>query len=141
MAGTLEKLRPTAPIGGDRSRPACRAEQWELAKPDVIGTTQDHPVVVVPVGVRFRGGRPCHLQAPVSMAALQDGRLLEVRGNPAPATIELDLPEDALPRTYVGHERDRRPACAATAAGRRSSRPGRSPRGYGTSVVASGSRS
>lgn len=107
VVGTLEKLRPTAPIGGDRSRPACRAEQWELAKPDVIGTTQDHPVVVVPVGVRFRGGRPCHLQAPVSMAALQDGRLLEVRGNPAPATIELDLPEDALPRTYVGHEEDR----------------------------------
>jgi hypothetical protein len=107
VVGTLEKLRPTASTVGDRSRPACRAEQWELAKPDVIGTTQEHPVVAVPVGVRFRGGRPCHLQAPVSMAALQDGRLLEVRGNPAPATIELDLPEDALPTTYLGPEEDR----------------------------------
>ena len=32
---------------------------------------------------------------------------MEVRGNPAPATIELDLPEDALPATYLGSDRDR----------------------------------
>ena len=41
------------------------------------------------------------------MAALQDGQLVEVRGNPAPATIELDLPEDALPATYRGSDEDR----------------------------------
>jgi hypothetical protein len=107
VVGTLEKLRPTAPTVGDRSRPPCQAGQWELVPPDVVGTSQGPPSVAVQVGVGFRGGRPCHLRAPVSMAARQDGRLLEVRGNPAPATIELDLPEDALPATYRGHDEDR----------------------------------
>jgi hypothetical protein len=106
LVASLRPLRPTAPTVGDRSRPACRAGQWELARPDVIASQQP-PVVAVPVGVRFRGGRPCHLRAPVSMAIQQEGRLVEVRGNPAPATIELDLPEDALPATYVGHDEDR----------------------------------
>ena len=107
VVGSLRKLRPTAPTVGDRGRPACRAEQWELAHPDVLFSPSPEPMLAVPVGVRFRGGRPCHLRAPVSMAIQQEGRLLEVRGNPAPAAIELDLPEDALPATYVGHEEDR----------------------------------
>jgi hypothetical protein len=107
VVGTLRHLRPTAPTVGDRSRPACRADQWELVHPDVAVTDQGHPVLVVPVGVGFRGGRPCHLRAPVSMAVHQDGRLVEVRGNPAPATVELDLPEDALPATYRGSDEDR----------------------------------
>jgi hypothetical protein len=107
VVGTLEKLRPTASTVGDRARPACQAEQWELAYPDVTFSPQPHPVLAVPVGVHFRGGRPCHLRAPVSMAIQQDGRLLEVPGNPAPVTIELDLPEDALPATYRGSEEDR----------------------------------
>jgi hypothetical protein len=107
LVASLRKLRPTAPTVGDRSRPACRAEQWELARPDVLFSPSPEPVLAVPVGVHFRGGRPCHLRAPVSMAIQQEGRLLEVPGNPAPATIELDLPEDALPATYLGHEEDR----------------------------------
>ena len=41
------------------------------------------------------------------MAVQQDGRLVEVRGNPAPATVELALPEDALPATYRGSDEDR----------------------------------
>jgi hypothetical protein len=107
VVGSLRKLRPTAPTAGDRGRPACRAEQWQLVRPDVSVTIQPHPVLAVPVGVGFRGGRPCHLRAPVSMAIQQDGRLVEVPGNPAPATIELDLPEDALPATYRGADEDR----------------------------------
>jgi hypothetical protein len=106
VVGSLRKLRPTAPTAGDRGRPACRAEQWQLVRPDVSVTIQPHPVLAVPVGVGFRGGRPCHLRAPVSMAIQQDGRLVEVPGNPAPATIELDLPEDALPATYRGADED-----------------------------------
>jgi hypothetical protein len=108
LVASLRKLRPTAPTVGDRGRPACRAEQWELARPDVSFNSPPAPAVMtVPVGVRFRGGRLCHLRAPVSMAIQQEGRLVEVRGNPAPATIELDLPEDALPATYLGHDQDR----------------------------------
>jgi hypothetical protein len=107
VVGTLEKLRPTAPTVGDRSRPPCQAEQWELSYPDVTFSPQPHPVLAVPVGVHFHGGRPCHLRAPVSMAIQQDGRLLEVPGNPAQVTIELDLPEDALPATYRGSDEDR----------------------------------
>jgi hypothetical protein len=106
LAASLRQLRPTAPTVGDRSRPACRTEQWELARPDVLFDPASD-VLTLPVGVRFRGGRPCHLRAPVSMAVQQEGQLVEVRGNPAPATIELDLPEDALPATYLGHDRDR----------------------------------
>lgn len=106
LVASLRRLRPAAPTVGDRTRPACQADQWELAHPDVI-VNLPGDILIVPVGVRFRGGRPCHLQTPVSMAIQQDGRLVEVRGNPAPATIELDLPEDALPATYLGHDEDR----------------------------------
>ncbi|HEX3214047.1 MAG TPA: hypothetical protein VH016_15855, partial [Actinomycetota bacterium] len=62
---------------------------------------------VIPVGVGFRGGRPCHLRVPVSLSIEEDGRRLPIQGNPAPATIELDLPEDALPAGYKGSDGER----------------------------------
>ncbi|HEV2825213.1 MAG TPA: hypothetical protein VG035_08410, partial [Actinomycetota bacterium] len=52
-------------------------------------------------------GPPCHLHVPVFMAVEQDGRRLPIQGNPATATIELDLPEDALPAGYKGIRDDR----------------------------------
>jgi hypothetical protein len=107
IVGTLRPLRPTDPTTGDRSRPACTADQWKLVYPNSMAGVPARQRTVVPAGVGFRGGRPCHLRVQVSMALEQGGRPLAVRGNPAPATIELDLPEDALPAGYqgVGEER------------------------------------
>ena len=102
VVGTLAPLRGTAPTVGDRSRPACRPDQWRLVHPRAWAGVAGKQLLVVPVGVGFRGGQPCHLRASVSMAVEQDGRLLPIRGNPAPAAIELDLPEDALPAGHRG---------------------------------------
>jgi hypothetical protein len=102
VVGSLRPLRPTAPTGGDPSRPACRADQWALVHPRAWGATTDNRRWIIPAGVGFLGGRPCHLRAPVRLAIQQDGRLLPIGGNPAPATIQLDLPEDALPDDFVG---------------------------------------
>ncbi|HSO54205.1 MAG TPA: hypothetical protein VL330_16015 [Actinomycetes bacterium] len=44
---------------------------------------------------------------PVSLSIEEDGRRLPIQGNPAPATIELDLPEDALPAGSKGIDRER----------------------------------
>jgi hypothetical protein len=107
VVGSLRPMRPTAPTVGDRSRPACRADQWALVHPRAWGNTNDGRRMVIPAGVGFRGGPPCHLRASVRLAIQQDGRLLPVQGNPAPATIELDLPEDALPDGFVGMMGDR----------------------------------
>ena len=107
IVGTLRPLRPTRPTTGDRSRPACAADQWTLADPRSMAGVPSRQRTIVPAGVRFRGGPPCHLRAQVSMAVEQGGRPLAVRGNPAAATIELDLPEDALPAGYQGVGEDR----------------------------------
>jgi hypothetical protein len=107
VVGTLRPLRGNAPTVGDRSRPACLPEQWALVHPDAWAGVAGRPLIVVPAGVRFRGGRPCHLQLAVSMAVHRDGRPLPVQGSPAPATIELDLPEDALPGGYRGIDDER----------------------------------
>jgi hypothetical protein len=107
VVGTLRPLRANVPTVGDRSRPACRPDQWALVHPRAWAGVAGQPLLVVPVGVGFRGGQPCHLRASVSMVIEQAGRLLPIRGNPAPATIELDLPEDALPTGYRGVDNER----------------------------------
>jgi hypothetical protein len=107
VVASLRALRPTSPTVGDRSRPACQPGQWALVHPSAWGGTPDGRRLAVPVGVGFRGGPPCHLHVPVSMAVEQDGRRLPIQGNPATATIELDLPEDALPAGYKGIRDDR----------------------------------
>ena len=107
VAGSLRQLRATAPTAGDRSRPACVSDQWSLVYPMAMAGVSTSKRTIVPAGVGFRGGRPCHLRVQVSMAVEQAGRPLAVRGNPAPATIELDLPEDALPAGFQGLGGDR----------------------------------
>jgi hypothetical protein len=107
VVGTLRPLRANAATVGDRSRPACLPEQWALVHPDAWAGVAGRQLIVVPVGVGFRGGRPCHLRVAVSMAVHPDGGALPVRGSPALATIELDLPEDALPVDYKGVDDER----------------------------------
>ncbi|HEV3014125.1 MAG TPA: hypothetical protein VG499_12675, partial [Actinomycetota bacterium] len=107
VVGTLEPLRANAPTVGDRSRPACQPEQWALVHPKAWAGVDGKQLIVVPVGVGFRGGRPCHLRVTASMAVHPDGGTLPVRGSPAPAAIELDLPEDALPAGYKAIDDER----------------------------------
>jgi hypothetical protein len=107
VVASLRAPRPTAPTVGDRNRPACQPGQWALVHPSAWGGTPDDRRFVIPVGVGFRGGQPCHLRVPVSLSIEEDGRRLPIQGNPAPATIELDLPEDALPAGYKGIDGER----------------------------------
>jgi hypothetical protein len=107
VVASLRALRPISPTVGDRSRPACQPGQWALVHPSAWGGTPDGRRLAIPVGVGFRGGPPCHLRVPVSMAVEQDGRRLPIQGSPATATMELDLPEDALPVGYKGIKADR----------------------------------
>jgi hypothetical protein len=104
LVASLAPLRRNLPTTGDPSRPACRAEQWALVYPKAMAGVAGKPFLAVPVGVGFRGGPPCHLRASVLAAVEQAGRRLPLQGSPAPATIELDLPEDALPSGYRGIE-------------------------------------
>jgi hypothetical protein len=107
VVASLAPLRPTLPTTGDPSRPPCRADQWALVFPKAMASVAGRPLVVVPAGVGFRGGPPCHLRAPVLASIEQNGRRLPLLGSPAPATVELDLPEDALPAGYRGIDDER----------------------------------
>jgi hypothetical protein len=102
IARTATKLRPTGPSGGDRSRRACRAEQWRLVWPQEYAMGNDGQRFVLQGGVQYRQGPPCHLRLTLRLA-LQDktGRPLPVAGNPATTTVEGDLPEDGMQR-YAG---------------------------------------
>jgi hypothetical protein len=107
IVASLRPWRLTAPTTGTPSRPACAPDQWTLVHPRSMAGVPSRQRTIVPAGVRFRGGPSCHLRAQVSMAVEQGGRPLPVGGNPAAATIELDLPEDALPTGYQGVGEDR----------------------------------
>jgi len=121
---TLEQLRPTAPSAGDRSLPPCRPGQWRLVWPEEYAGARGEQGTAIQGGVQYRDGPRCHLRLTVGMA-VEDGagRLLAVGGNPASTTVE-----------FGGGCQDR--------GSRRWWPAGRDPRAtYGTSVVASGSRS
>jgi hypothetical protein len=102
IARTATQLRPTDPSVGDRSRPACRPDQWRLVWPQEYGMGNDGQRFVLQGGVQYRKGPPCHLRLPLRLA-VQDktGRSLPVAGNPATTTVEGDLPEDGMQR-YAG---------------------------------------
>jgi hypothetical protein len=99
IARTATQLRPTGPSVGDRSRRACRPDQWRLIWPEEYATGNDGQRFVLQGGVQYRQGPPCHLRLTLRLA-VQDkaDRPLPVRGNPATTTVEGDLPEDGMQR-------------------------------------------
>jgi hypothetical protein len=101
IARSATQLRPTGPSVGDRSRPACRPDQWRLVWPEEHAMGNNGQRFVLQGGVRYRQGPPCHLRLPLRLA-VQDktGRPLPVPGNPATTTVEGDLPEDGMQRRY-----------------------------------------
>jgi hypothetical protein len=97
IVGSVTQLRPTRPSVGDRSRPACRPDQWRLIWPQEHAFGNHQQRFVHQGGVRYRKGPPCHLRLTLRLALLDGaGRRLAVAGNPATTTIEGDLPEDQM---------------------------------------------
>ena len=105
VVGTLGQLRPTAPTVGDRSRPACRADQWELVHPDVAASTTVGAYPFWLAITPYPGGDP-HFENP-SLFQSANGRLWQVPAgltNPAflPRTGYLSDP-DVLFDAADGH--------------------------------------
>ena len=99
IAQTATQLRPTGPSVGDRSRRACRADQWRLVWPEEYAMGNGGQRFVLQGGVRYRQGPPCHLRLTLRLAVRDEaGRLVRVAGNPAATTVEGDLPEDGMQR-------------------------------------------
>jgi hypothetical protein len=97
IVGSVTQLRPTGPSVGDRSRPACRPDQWRLIWPQEHAFGNHQQRFVHQGGVRYRKGPPCHLRLTLRLALLDGaGRWLPVAGNPATTTVEGDLPEDQM---------------------------------------------
>jgi hypothetical protein len=97
IVGSVTQLRPTGPSVGDRSRPACRPDQWRLIWPEEHAFGNHQQRFVHQGGVRYRKGPPCHLRLTLRLALLDKaGRRLPVAGNPATTTVEGDLPEDQM---------------------------------------------
>jgi hypothetical protein len=95
IVGTIAPLHPTAPSSGDRTRPACRLDQWRLFHPGGWSYGDSAQRYVLEGGVEFLGGPPCHLRLTLQLEVLRlDGRRLPLPGNPSTTTVEGDLPED-----------------------------------------------
>jgi RNA polymerase sigma-70 factor (sigma-E family) len=96
MIQTLAPVRPGAPSTGDRTRPACRPDQYELLwyGYGVRIHPTPRPVAAFEGNVRFLGGPPCHLVLDLRLRLDGENGPLPVRENPSTLTIEGDLPED-----------------------------------------------
>jgi hypothetical protein len=95
IVSTIAPLSPTAPSPGDRTRPACRKDQWRLFHPGGWSYGDLAQRYVLEGGVEFVGGPPCHLRLMLRLEVLRlDGRRLPLPGNPSTTTVEGDLPED-----------------------------------------------
>jgi hypothetical protein len=95
VVGTIAPLTPGLPSAGDRSRPACRADQWRLYHPGGWSYGDGAQRYVLEGGIESLGGPPCHLRLELRLEVEKPaGRRLPLAGNPSTQVIEGDLPED-----------------------------------------------
>jgi hypothetical protein len=96
IVGTIQPVTPVPPSSGDRSRPACRPDQWRLFHPGGWTYGDLAQRYVLEGGFRFLGGRQCHLRLELRLEVDKPaGRHLPLVGNPSTIVVEGDLPEDA----------------------------------------------
>jgi hypothetical protein len=96
IVGTIAPLTPVAPSSGDRTRPACRPDQWRLFHPGGWTYGDSAQRYVLEGGFKFLGGPPCHLRLELRLEVEKPpGHRLPLPGNPSTVTVEGDLPEDA----------------------------------------------
>ena len=86
---------PGAASEGDRTRPACRADQWQLYHPGGWSYGDGAQRYVLEGGIESLGGQPCHLRLELLLEVEKPaGRRLPLAGNPSTTVVEGDLPED-----------------------------------------------
>jgi hypothetical protein len=100
IAGSIAPVTPVPPSSGDRTRPACRPDQWRLFHPGGWSYQDLAQRYVLEGGFKFLGGPPCHLALALRLDVEKPaGRPLRLAGNPSTLTVEGDLPEDQDPST------------------------------------------
>jgi hypothetical protein len=96
IVATIAPARPVASSSGDRTRPACRPNQWRLFHPGGWSYGDLAQRYVLEGGFEFLGGQPCHLRLALRLEVEKPaGRRLSLPGNPSTLVVEGDLPEDA----------------------------------------------
>jgi hypothetical protein len=96
IIGTIEPITQGPPSSGDRTRPACRPDQWRLYHPGGWSYGDGAQRYVLEGGVESLGGPPCHLRLELRLEVEKPaGRRLPLAGNPSITVVEGDLPEDA----------------------------------------------
>jgi hypothetical protein len=97
----VESIAPVTqvpPSSGDRTRPACRPDQWSLFHPGGWSYQDLAQRYVLEGGFKFLRGPPCHLALALRLDVEKPaGHPLRLPGNPSRITVEGDLPEDQDP--------------------------------------------
>jgi hypothetical protein len=97
---SIAPVTPVPPSSGDRTRPACRPDQWRLFHPGGWSYQDLAQRYVLEGGFKFLGGPPCHLALALRLDVEKPaGHPLPLPGNPSRTTVEGDLPEDQDPST------------------------------------------
>jgi hypothetical protein len=97
---SIAPVTPVPPSSGDRTRPACRQDQWRLFHPGGWSYQDLAQRYVLEGGFKFLGGPPCHLALGLRLDVEKPaGHPLPLPGNPSRTTVEGDLPEDQDPST------------------------------------------
>ena len=100
IVGSIAPITPLPPSSGDRTRPACRPDQWRLFHPGGWSYQDLAQRYVLEGGFKFLGGPPCHLALALRLDVEKPaGHPLPLPGNPSRTTVEGDLPEDQDPST------------------------------------------